>query len=67
MGHRYGDGAAVRTGGGRDPGRIAFVTGFEAPRDGRLFGPVVPVPGEATELDRLLGLTGHDPRRRPPA
>ena len=43
----------------------AFVTSFEAPRDGRLFGPVVPVPGDAAELDRLLGLTGRDPQWRP--
>ena len=44
----------------------AFVTSFEAPRDGRLFGPIVAVPGNATALERLLGLTGRDPRWRPP-
>ena len=48
-------------------GAMAFVTSFEAPRDGRLFGPVVAVPGEASVLDHLLGLTGRDPRWRPPA
>ncbi|GAA3447461.1 TIGR03086 family metal-binding protein [Planomonospora venezuelensis] len=30
-----------------------------------LFGPPVPVPGDAPLLDRLLGLTGRDPRWRP--
>jgi uncharacterized protein (TIGR03086 family) len=43
-----------------------FVTSFEAPRDGTLFGPIVPVPETATPLDRLLGLTGRDPGWRPP-
>jgi uncharacterized protein (TIGR03086 family) len=45
---------------------IAFVRGFEAPRDGRLFGPIVAVTDEARLLDRLLGLTGRDPEWRPP-
>jgi hypothetical protein len=39
----------------------AFVTSFDAPRDGTLFGPVVPVADDATQLDRLLGQTGRDP------
>jgi uncharacterized protein (TIGR03086 family) len=43
----------------------SFVTSFEAPRDGNLFGPVVPVPDDATPLDKLLGLTGRDPSWRP--
>ena len=30
-----------------------------------LYGPVVPVPGNAPLLDRLLGQTGRDPRRWP--
>jgi uncharacterized protein (TIGR03086 family) len=34
--------------------------GNEELRDGQ-FGPVVPVPGDAPVLDRLLGLTGRDP------
>ena len=46
---------------------MTFVTTFDAPRDGRLFGPVVPVADDATPLDRLLGLTGRDPSWRPPA
>jgi uncharacterized protein (TIGR03086 family) len=46
---------------------MAFVTSFEAPRDGTLFGRIVPVADDATPLDRLLGLTGRDPSWRPPA
>ena len=46
---------------------MAFVTSFDAPRDGTLFGPVVPVADDATQLDRLLGLTGRDPSWQPPA
>ena len=30
-----------------------------------LFGPPVPVPADAPELDRLLGLSGRDPAGRP--
>ena len=44
----------------------SFVQAFDAPRDGNLFGPIVPVPETAPPLDRLLGLTGRDPAWRPP-
>jgi uncharacterized protein (TIGR03086 family) len=43
----------------------SFVTSFDAPRDGNLFGPIVPVADDATPLDKLLGLTGRDPGWRP--
>ena len=43
---------------------MSFVAAFDAPRDGNLFGPAVPVPDNAPALDRLLGLTGRDPRWR---
>ena len=45
---------------------MSFVAAFDAPRDGNLFGPVVPIPEDASPLDRLLGLTGRDPKWRPP-
>jgi uncharacterized protein (TIGR03086 family) len=44
----------------------SFVTSFDAPRDGNLFGPIVPVADNATPLDKLLGLTGRDPAWQPP-
>ncbi len=46
---------------------MSFVASFDAPRDGTLFGPVVPVPDDAPAMDRLLGLTGRDPGWRPAA
>lgn len=45
---------------------MSFVGSFEAPRDGSLFGPVVPVADTAPALDRLIGLTGRDPGWQPP-
>jgi uncharacterized protein (TIGR03086 family) len=58
---------AVATGQAYDPpvdevdATFAFVSAFDAPRDGRLFGPVVDVAPDASTFDRLLGLTGRDP------
>jgi uncharacterized protein (TIGR03086 family) len=43
----------------------SFVEAWDSPRDGTLFGPIVPVPETATPLDQLLGLTGRDPAWRP--
>lgn len=62
---------SVATGHGYEPpaheadAAIAFVSGFDAPRDGRLFGPVVDVAPDASTFARLLGLTGRDPTWRP--
>jgi uncharacterized protein (TIGR03086 family) len=44
----------------------SFVASFEAPRDGNLFGPIVPVADTAPAFDRLLGLAGRDPNWQPP-
>jgi len=45
---------------------MSFVASFDAPRDGRLFGPIVPAADNATPFDRLLALTGRDPAWQPP-
>src|SRR3954451_4688711 len=45
----------------------SFVSTFDAPRDGNLFGPIVPVAHDAPAFDRLLGLAGRDPNWQPPA
>ena len=44
---------------------MSFVSSFDAPRDGNLFGPIVPVDASASPLDQLLGLTGRDPSWQP--
>jgi uncharacterized protein (TIGR03086 family) len=44
---------------------IAFVSSFDAPRDGRLFGPIVDAGADAPELEQLIGLTGRDPNWTP--
>ncbi|GAB2642821.1 hypothetical protein ABI214_13375 [Prescottella soli] len=36
----------------------------EAGREG-LYGPVIPIPADAPDLDRLLGYAGRDPRWAP--
>lgn len=58
---------SVATGQAYDPpahevdATIAFVSTFDAPRDGRLFGPIVDIAPDAPTFERLLGLTGRDP------
>lgn len=64
---------AISTGQPYDPSvgeleaAASVVASFDAPRDGNLFGPVVPVADDASPLDKLLGLTGRDPSWRPPS
>jgi uncharacterized protein (TIGR03086 family) len=55
-----------------DPAELEAVRGFvtpmaEGPPEQRagLFGPPVPVPDDAPELDRVIGLTGRDPAAWP--
>jgi uncharacterized protein (TIGR03086 family) len=43
---------------------IEFAAGAPEARNG-IYGPVVPVPDEASPFDRLLGQTGRDPRGVP--
>lgn len=62
---------AVSTGQSYDPpteeiaAATEFAATFDAPRDGRLFGPVVAIADGAPALDHLLGLTGRDPSWSP--
>ncbi|HEY2431004.1 MAG TPA: TIGR03086 family metal-binding protein [Acidimicrobiales bacterium] len=46
---------------------LAMVEQFRAGGIEGLFGPPVPVPDDAPLLDRILGVTGRDPRWEPPA
>ncbi len=46
---------------------MSFVTAFDVPRDGRLFGPIVAIADDASPLDHLLGLTGRDPAWQAPS
>ncbi len=61
---------SVATGQAYDPSAdevsaaTAFVSTFDAPRDGLLFGPVVDIAPDAPTFEHLLGLTGRDPRWR---
>ncbi|MCO1655403.1 TIGR03086 family metal-binding protein [Pseudonocardia humida] len=52
------DGASVRA-------CAEFLAGV--PRSAELFGPVVAVPPDAPDIDRLVGLSGRDPAWRPRA
>jgi uncharacterized protein (TIGR03086 family) len=62
---------AVATGQSFEPssddveGALGFVKNFDAPRDGGLFGPIVPVADDAPPLHQLLGLAGRDPNWSP--
>ncbi|MEY2402837.1 MAG: hypothetical protein QOD38_388 [Acidimicrobiaceae bacterium] len=69
----HGWDVAVTSGQPYDPpveeieGAASFLASFDPPRDGRLFGPIVPVPDDASPLHQLLGLTGRDPGWTPPS
>ena len=57
---------------GCDPGALGaatqFVEAMSKPGESRdgLFGPAVSVPDGATELERVIALSGRDPRWSPP-
>src|SRR5262245_54346922 len=67
--HAWDLAAATRQAYDADPAAVEacarFVAAFDAPSDGGLFGPVVPVPASAPPLHRLLGATGRDPHWSP--